>query len=183
MTTKNKKSQVKINAIISALEVHHLTIKNPYKQVYNKEVNEKLIEMLEYLDVESMECEKQNALYNRGVIGENIIKYHILSALDKTFNGCKSITNTCDIDLRKCDIDLLSELGLKKSTYEIKTLTKVANAHESKHNNKNYIILDLKYSDSVVLVSKDNLITDKSGHITGYNNGVVLEVLSELVGL
>lgn len=183
MTTKNKKSQVKINAIISALEVHHLTIKNPYKQVYNKEVNEKLIEMLEYLDLESMECEKQNALYNRGVIGENIIKYHILNALDKTFNGCKSITNTCDIDLRKCDINLLSELGLKKSTYEIKTLTKVANAHESKHNNKNYIILDLKYSDSVVLVSKDNLITDKSGHITGYSKCVKLDLLSELVGL
>ena len=183
MTTKNKKSQVKINVIAGALKLHPFSIKNDYKRRYNQEVNDLLIDLLSYLDIETMECEKQGAIYNRGVIGENIIKYHILTYLDKSFNGCKSITNTCDIDLRKCDIDLLNELGLKKSTYEIKTLTKVANAHESKHNNKNYIILDLKYSDSVVLVSKDNLITDKSGHITGYNNGVVLELLSELVGL
>lgn len=183
MTTKNKKSQVKINAIISALKVHHLTIKNPYKQVYNKEVNEKLIEMLDYVDIETMECEKQGAIFNRGVIGENIIKYHILSALDKTFNGCKSITNTCDIDLRKCDINALEEIGLKRTTYEIKTLTKVANAHESKHNNKNYIVLDLKYNNKVVLVNSEDLIHDNSGHITGYAKGETLEVLSEIVGL
>lgn len=183
MTTNNKKLQVKISAIKIALTLHPLSIKNAYKKRYNEEVNNLLIDLLSYVDIETMECERQGILFNRGVIGENIIKYHILTYLDKTFNGCKSITNTCDIDLRKCDINLLNDLGLKKSTYEIKTLTKVANAHESKHNNKNYIILDLKYSNSVVLVSKDNLITDKSGHITGYNNGVVLEVLSELVGL
>lgn len=179
----NKKQQVEIKAIMGALKLHHLTIKNDYKKRYNQEVNELLIDLLGYIDLDTMEVEKQNALYNRGVIGENIVKYHILNALDKSFNGCKSLTNTCDIDLRKCDSELLSELGLKRSTYEIKTLTKVANAHASKHNNKNYIILDLKQSYSVVLVNKEDLISDNSGHITGYNNGIVLELLSELVGL
>ena len=180
---KTKKEQVQISTIMGALKLHHLSIKNAYKQRYNQEVNELLIDLLGYIDLDTMECEKQNALYNRGVIGENIVKYHILNALDKSFNGCKSLTNTCDIDLRKCDNELLSELGLKRSTYEIKTLTKVANAHESKHNNKNYIILDLKQSYSVVLVNKEDLISDNSGHITGYVKGQVLELLSELVGL
>lgn len=183
MTTKNKKQQIKINVIINALEVHHLTIKGAYKQAYNKQVNEQLIDLLEYLDIETMECEKQGAIFNRGVIGENIIKYHILNALEKSFNGCKSMAHTCDIDLRKCDINALEEIGLKRTTYEIKTLTKVANAHESKHNNKNYIILDLKYSNKIMLVNSEDLIHDNSGHITGYAKGETLEVLSEIVGL
>ena len=161
----------------------YLTIKNSYKQKYNEEVNNQIISMLEYVDLEKMEVERQGALYNRGVIGENIVKYHILNALDKTFNGCKSMAHTCDIDLRKCDIQLLNDLGLKRSTYEIKTLTKVANAHESKHNNKNYIILDLKKNNKVMLVNSESLIHDNSGHVTGYTNGVVLEVLTELIGL
>ncbi len=183
MKQTTKKQQVKISVIIEALGSHHETIKNAYKKEYNKSVNYQLIDMLEYLDLETMEVERQGALYNRGVIGENIIKYHILNTLDKAFNGCKSINNTCDIDLRKCDIDLLSELGLKRSTYEIKTLTKVANAHQSQHHNKNYIILDLKYSNSVVLVESKDLINDNSGHVTGYTKGVKLDLLSELVGL
>lgn len=183
MKQTTKKQQVKISVIIEALGSHHETIKNAYKKEYNKSVNYQLISLLEYLDLDTMECEKQGALYNRGVIGENIVKYHILNSLDKAFNGCKSINNTCDIDLRKCDIDLLSELGLKRSTYEIKTLTKVANAHQSQHNNKNYIILDLKYSNSVVLVESKDLINDNSGHVTGYTKGIKLDLLSELVGL
>lgn len=183
MKKSNKKQQVKLNVIVEALEVHHLTMKDPYKQVYNKEVNYKLIELLDYVDLDTMECEKQNAIYNRGVIGENIVKYHIYNALDKAFNGCKSITNTCDIDLRKCDIDLLSELGLKRSTYEIKTLTKVANAHASNHENKNYIILDLKKNNKVMLVDSKDITYDNSGHVTGYIKGQILECLSELVGL
>lgn len=183
MKKSNKKQQVKINVIVEALEVHHLTMKDPYKQVYNKEVNYKLIELLDYVDLDTMECEKQNAIYNRGVIGENIVKYHIYNALDKAFNGCKSITNTCDIDLRKCDIDLLSELGLKRTTYEIKTLTKVANAHASNHENKNYIILDLKKNNKVMLVDSKDITYDNSGHVTGYIKGQILECLSELVGL
>lgn len=182
MTIKQKQ-QVEINEIIKALSVHHLTIKNSYKQKYNEEVNNQIISMLEYVDLEKMEVERQGALYNRGVIGENVTKYHALNYLEKAFNGYKSMAHTCDLDLRKCDINLLNDLGLKRSTYEIKTLTKVANAHQSKHNNNNYIILDLKYIKKVVLVNKKDLITDNSGHITGYNNGVVLELLSELVGL
>ena len=177
------KKQVEISVIIEALSVHHLTIKNAYKQQYNKKVNNQLIDLLDYVDLDTMECEKQGALFNRGVIGENIVKYHILNALDKAFNGCKSIANTCDIDLRKCDIDLLNDLGLKRSTYEIKTLTKVANAHASAHNNKNYIILDLKYNNSVMLVDSKDLEYDNSGHVVGYSKGVKLDLLSELVGL
>lgn len=183
MKQTTKKQQVKIEDIINALSVHHLTIKNPYKQKYNEETNNTFIEMLEYLDIETMECEKQGSIYNRGVIGENVTKYHALNYLEKAFNGYKSMAHTCDLDLRKCDIQLLNDLGLKRSTYEIKTLTKVANAHQSKHNNNNYIILDLKYINKVVLVNKDDLISDNSGHIVGYNNGIVLELLSELVGL
>lgn len=183
MKQNNKKQQVEIKVIIEALSVHHLTIKNAYKQQYNENVNNQLIDLLDYVDLETMECEKQGAIYNRGVIGENVIKYHILNSLDKTFDGCKSITNTCDIDLRKCDNNLLNELGLKRSTYEIKTLTKVANAHASQHNNKNYIILDLKYNNSVMLVDSKDLISDNSGHVTGYTKGVKLDLLSELVGL
>lgn len=181
--TIRQKQQIEITEIINALDVHHLTIKNPYKQKYNEETNHLIIDLLGYVDLDTMECEKQGAIYNRGVIGENIVKYHILNALDKAFNGCKSITNTCDIDLRKCDIDLLNDLGLKRSTYEIKTLTKVANAHASQHNNKNYIILDLKYSNSVMLVDSKDLINDNSGHVTGYTKGIKLDLLSELVGL
>ena len=183
MKKTNNKQQVEISVIIEALSVHHLTIKNDYKKRYNQEVNELLIDLLGYIDLDTMECEKQNALYNRGVIGENIVKYHILNALDKSFNGCKSLTNTCDIDLRKCDTQALEEIGLKRSTYEIKTLTKVANAHASQHNNKNYIILDLKYSNSVMLVDSKDLVNDNSGHVTGYTKGVKLDLLSELVGL
>lgn len=180
---KTNKQQVSIKDVIDALGVHHLTIKNAYKQAYNEEVNNTFISMLEYLDIEKMEVERQGAIYNRGVIGENITKYHALNYLEKAFNGCKSLAHTCDLDLRKCDIQLLQDLGLKRSTYEIKTLTKVANAHQSKHNNRNYIILDLKQQYKVVLVDKDDLICDNSGHITGYVKGVVLELLSELVGL
>ena len=183
MKQNNKKQQVEISVIIEALSVHHLTIKNAYKQQYNEKVNNQLIDLLDYVDLDTMECEKQGAIYNRGVIGENIVKYHILNSLDKAFNGCKSITNTCDIDLRKCDIQALEEIGLKRSTYEIKTLTKVANAHASQHNNKNYIILDLKYSNSVMLVDSKDLVNDNSGHVTGYTKGVKLDLLSELVGL
>lgn len=183
MKQTTNKQQVKIKAIMGALKLHPLTIKNAYKKRYNQEVNDLLIDLLGYLDIESMECERQGSIYNRGVIGENIIKYHVLNYLEKSFNGCKSLTNTCDIDLRKCDIDLLNELGLKRSTYEIKTLTKVANAHASKHNNKNYLILDLKQNYGVVLVNKEDLLTDNSGHITGYTQGIALELLSELVGL
>lgn len=183
MKQTTKKQQVEISVIIEALSVHHLTIKNSYKQKYNEEVNNQIISMLEYVDLEKMEVERQGGVYNRGVIGENIIKYHILNALDKDFNGYKSMAHTCDIDLRKCNIQLLNDLGLKRSTYEIKTLTKVANAHESKHNNKNYIILDLKKNNKVMLVNSENLIHDNSGHVIGYNNGVVLEVLTELIGL
>ena len=183
MKQTTKKQQVEISVIIEALGVHHLTIKNAYKQKYNEETNNQIISMLEYVDLEKMEVEKQGALYNRGVIGENIVKYHILNALDKAFNGCKSMAHTCDIDLRKCDIQALEEIGLKRSTYEIKTLTKVANAHQSQHNNKNYIILDLKYSNSVMLVESKDLVNDNSGHVTGYTKGVKLDLLSELVGL
>ena len=183
MKTTTIKKQEKLSVIVEALKVHHLTMKNPYKQRYNEEVNNLLIDLLDYVDLDTMECERQNACFNRGVIGENIVKYHILNALDKAFNGSKSITNTCDIDLRKCDINALEEIGLKRSTYEIKTLTKVANAHASKHNNKNYLILDLKYANAIVLVDKENLIEDKSGHITGYSKGIKLDLLSELVGL
>lgn len=182
MTIKQRQ-QVQITEIINALSVHHLSIKNAYKQKYNEETNNLIISMLEYVDIEKMEVERQGSIYNRGVIGENVIKYHILNALDKAFNGCKSMAHTCDVDLRKCNINLLNDLGLKRSTYEIKTLTKVANAHASKHNNKNYIILDLKKCNKVVLVNSEDLIHDNSGHITGYVKGVVLEVLSELVGL
>ena len=180
---KTTKQQVLIKDVIDALGVHHLTIKNAYKQAYNEEVNNTFISMLEYLDIEKMEVERQGAIYNRGVIGENIVKYHIFTYLEKTFNGCKSMTHTCDIDLRKCNAQLLNDLGLKKSTYEIKTISKVSNAHSSKHNNKNYIILDLKKCNKVVLVNSEDLIHDNSEHITGYVKGVVLELLSELVGL
>lgn len=182
MTIKQRQ-QVQITEIINALSVHHLSIKNAYKQKYNEETNNLIISMLEYVDLEKMEVERQGALYNRGVIGENVIKYHILSYIDKAFNGCKSMAHTCDIDVRRCDISLLNDLGLKRSTYEIKTLTKVANAHASSHNNKNYIILDLKQNYKVMLVDKEDLIHDNSGHITGYVKGVVLELLSELIGL
>lgn len=180
---KKEKQLIKISEIVEALESHHLTIKNAYKQKYNEEVNNIFIDMLEYVDIEKMEVEKQGSLFNRGVIGENIIKYHILSYLEKAFNGCKALTYTCDIDLRRCDINLLQELGLKRSTYEIKTLTKVANAHASAHKNKNYIILDLKKSNKVVLVNNEDLLYDNSGHIVGYSKGQVLALLSELVGL
>lgn len=183
MKQTTKKQQVEIEKIIDALSVHHLTIKNAYKQKYNEETNHIFIEMLEYLDIETMECEKQGSIYNRGVIGENITKYHALNYLEKAFNGYKSMAHTCDLDLRKCDVNLLNDLGLKRSTYEIKTLTKVANAHQSKHNNHNYIILDLKYANKVVLVDKEDLIFDNSGHVVGYTKCVVLELLSELVGL
>ena len=177
------KQLTNINTIIRGLETQHLSIKNDYKKRYNQEVNETLIDLLGYLDIESMECERTTNGFNRGVIGENIVKYHIMNYLDKVFNGLKSITNTCDIDLRKCDKVLLNEIGLTNSTYEIKTLTKVANAHASAHNNKNYIILDLKYTNSVVLVSSKDLKYDNSNHVVGYNNCIVLDLLTELVGL
>lgn len=181
--TKKERQLTTIQEIVKGLKVQHLSIKNDYKKIYNKEVNDLLIEMLEYVDIDKMECERTSKGFNRGVIGENIVKYHIFSYLEKCFNGLKSLTNTCDIDLRKCDNDLLSELGLKRSTYEIKTLTKVANAHASAHNNKNYIILDLKYNNSVVLVDSNQLVYDNSGHVVGYNKYETLDLLSELVGL
>lgn len=181
--TKKEKQLINIEEIVKGLKVQHLSIKNDYKKRYNQEVNELLIELLEYVDIEKMECERTVKGFNRGVIGENIIKYHVFSYLEKCFNGCKSITNTCDIDLRKCDKNLLSELGLTNTTYEIKTLTKVANAHASAHNNKNYIILDLKQNYSVMLVSSNDLQYDNSGHVVGYNKGIQLDLLSELVGL
>lgn len=181
--TKKERQLTNIEEIVKGLQVQHLSIKNNYKKIYNKEVNDLLIEMLEYVDIEKMECERTSKGFNRGVIGENIVKYHIFSYLEKCFNGLKSLTNTCDIDLRKCDKNLLSELGLSNTTYEIKTLTKVANAHASAHNNKNYIILDLKQSYSVMLVESKYLEYDNSGHVVGYTKGIQLDLLSELVGL
>lgn len=172
-----------INVIIEGLRLQPLKIKNAYKQRYNAELNDLLIDLLEYVEIDQMQVEHTPNGFNRGVIGENLIKYHIFTYLDKIFNGYKSITNTCDIDLRKYDINLLNDLGLKRSTYEIKTITKVSNAHASAHNNKNYIVLDLKYNFTVALVNSDNLVYDNSGHITGYNDFVELTTLKELLGL
>lgn len=181
---KKQNNIYNIQTIIEGLKAQPSKIKNAYKQRYNAELNDLLINMLDYVDIENMQVEHTSNGFNRGVIGENIIKYHIFTFLEKALNLInKSNALTCDIDLRKYDIDLLNELGLKRSTYEIKTITKVSNAHASAHNNKNYIILDLKYNFSVVLVGSDNLVYDNSGHITGYNNYIRLDLLSELVGL
>ena len=172
-----------IENIIEVLKAQPQKIKNDYKRRYNQELNDIIINMLDYIDMEALEVEPSANGFNRGTLCENIVKYHIFMYLEKHFNGLKSNTKTCDIDLRKCDSAILKELGLKPSTYEIKTLTKIANAHASAHNNKNYIIIDLKKYSCVMLVNSDNLIYDNSGHVTGYTKGARLDLLTELLGL
>lgn len=174
-----------IEEIIRGLEIQAESVKDPYKKRYTEEVNSAFIEMLEYVDLQSMEVEKsRNGGLNRGTIGENLIKYHALTYLGKNFSSLnKSLAKTCDLDLRKAEKQILAELGLLPSIYEVKTLTKLANAHASNHETKNYIILDLKKRNKVVLTSKDKLIMDNSGHVIGYTECIVLELLSELLGL
>ena len=179
-----KKNVITINEIIKGLETQAESVKNPYKKRYTKELNDVIINMLEYVDLDSMEVEPTANGFNRGTIGENLIKYHALSFLGKeVLSVNKSLAKTCDLDLRRAEKMALAELGLLPSIYEVKTLTKLANAHASNHETKNYIILDLKKRNKVVLTSKDKLVMDNSGHVTGYTDGVVLEVLSELLGL
>ena len=180
--TNNNNIQT-IKDIVKALEEQPQKIKNDYKRRYNQELNNIIINMLDYVDLDGLEVEPSANGFNRGTLCENILKYHIYMYLEKCFNGLKSTTKTCDIDLRKCDSAILQELGLKASTYEIKTLTKIANAHASAHSNKNYIIIDLKKYNCIMLVNSDNLVYDNSGHVTGYTKGTRLDLLTELLGL
>lgn len=172
-----------MSQIIEGLKAQPSKIKNEYKRRYNEELNNIIINMLDYVDMEVLEVEQSANGFNRGTLCENIFKYHVFMYLGKEFNGLKSVTKSCDIDLRRADKMILKELGLKASTYEIKTLTKIANAHASAHSNKNYIIIDLKRNNCIMLVDSDSLVYDNSGHVTGYIKGQRLDLLTELLGL
>ena len=178
------KTVYKVNEIVKGLESQIKLTTDKYKKVYTEELNTMLIDMLDYVDVEMFECERAGKGFNRGVIGENLIRYHIMSYVDIEINGLfKSLDKDSDINTLDYDSELLKDLGLEKGLYEVKTLSKISNAYGSKHDTKKYIILDLKYTNSVVLVDKKDLVFNPSGHIKAFKNYKKLELLTELIGL
>lgn len=154
-----------------------------------KPTNNAIIEMLEYCDLSSLDINPTKSLQvaNRGEVVECLVKYQVYEflGLDKSVNlsKCKAL----DLDLRKYDKNILNELGLDNSTYEIKFTSPLANASIKNNKTKKCLIVNVveKFGKGVYLVESKNLIKNGSNHITAESvkNGYYLGLLSDLLGL
>lgn len=173
--------KININTIIKAFEE---SARNPK----NAPTDNAIIEMLENTCLEFLQVEETRGgkLYNRGSVVECVVRY----VLNEYLNGVASATykkslKDEDFTTNKKSIELLNDLGLEKNkNYEIKLITSLARASMSNIIKTDVIMIDLRNkSKGVYLVKPNDLVIYNNSSIKDYNNGVALDLLSELLGL
>lgn len=175
-----KMQKIKINVIVKAFEE---SAKNPK----NAPTDSAIIDMLENTCLEFLQVEETRGgkLYNRGSVVECITRHVIneyVRGIASTYY--KKSVKDLDINLSKCSKDLLNDLGLSNDNYEIKLITPLARASMSTIIKSDIIMIDLRAKTrGAWLVSPSDLVVYNGSSIKDYNNGVKLDLLSELLGL
>ena len=176
----NKMQKIKINVIVKAFEE---SAKNPK----NAPTDNAIIEMLENTALEFLQVEQTRggALYNRGSVVECITRYTINEYVRGQASAYyKKSVKDLDINLVKCSKDLLNDLNLKNQDYEIKLITPLARASMSSIIKTDVIIIDLRAKTrGAWLVSPNDLVIYKGSSIKDFQNGIKLDLLTELLGL
>lgn len=175
-----KMQKIKINVIVKAFEE---SAKNPK----NAPTDNAIIEMLDSTCLEFLQVEETRGgkLYNRGSVVECITR-HVINEYVRgvTSTYYKKSVKDLDINLSRCSKDLLNDLGLSNDNYEIKLITPLARASMSTIIKSDIIMIDLRAKTrGAWLVSPNDLIIYNGSSIKDYNNGVKLDLLSELLGL
>ena len=176
----SKMQKVKIEVIIEKFEE---SAKNPK----NAPTDNTIIEMLDNTSLEFLQVEETRggALYNRGSVVECITR-HIINdyVRGQASSYYKKSVKDLDINLMKCNKDLLNDLNLKNQDYEIKLITPLARASMSSVIKTDVIIIDLRAkTKGAWLVSPNDLVIYKGSSIKDFQNGVKLDLLTELLGL
>jgi hypothetical protein len=176
-----KMQNVNVEIILKAFEE---SARNPK----NAPTDKAIIEMLENTDLQFLQVEETRGgnLYNRGSVVECVVRYQLNSFLRGSASATykKSVKNEDFSTVRK-NQELLSELGLQPNKeYEIKLITSLARASMSNIIKTDVIMIDLRNkTKGVYLVKPNDLVIYNNSSIKDYNNGVALELLSELLGL
>ena len=177
----SKMQKVNVNVII---ERFGESAKNPK----NAPTDNTIIEMLENTNLEylTVEIARGGSVFNRGSVVECIVRYALNEFLRGSANATykKSVKNE-DLSTIRKNQDLLNELGLESNkNYEIKLITSLARASMSNAILTDVIMVDLRGKNKgVYLVKPQDLVIYNGSSIKDYNNGVKLELLSELLGL
>lgn len=153
-----------------------------------KPTNDLIIDMLLNSGLDSVNVNPTKSLQvaNRGEVVEVAIKKIIFDYLELDKESKLSACKCLDLDLRKINnTELLNDLELKNSCYEIKLCSSLANATIKRNNCKKVLIVNLvaSYGLGVYLVDSEKLIVNDSKHIKAESvkNGYKLELLSELL--
>lgn len=176
-----KMQTIKIETIIKAFEE---SARNPK----NAPTDNAIIEMLENTCLEFLQVEETRSgkLYNRGSVVECVVRYALNDYLRGSASATykKSVKNEDFSTVRK-NQELLSELGLQPNKeYEIKLITSLARASMSSIIKTDVIMVDLRNkTKGVYLVKPNDLVIYNGSSIKDYNNGVALDLLTELLGL
>lgn len=176
-----KMQNVNVEIIVKAFEE---SARNPK----NAPTDNAIIEMLENTDLEFLQVEETRGgnLYNRGSVVECVVRYQLNSFLRGSASATykKSVKNEDFSTVRK-NTELVNELGLEPNKeYEIKLITSLARASMSNIIKTDIIMVDLRNkTKGVYLVKPNDLIIYNGSSIKDYNNGVALDLLSELLGL
>ena len=161
--------------------------KDSKENAKRKPTNDLIIDMLLNSGLESVNVNPTKSLQvaNRGEVVEVAIKKVIFDYLELNKESKLSACKCLDLDLRKYNTELLNDLQLKNSYYEIKLCSSLANATIKRNSCKNVIIVNLvaSYGVGVYLVNANDLVVNDSGHIKAESvkNGYKLELLSELL--
>lgn len=171
--------------------VIELLRKDSAKNPKNAPTNDLVAEMLENCNIENLGVSptRSGALYNRGEIVEIVVKSMIFEYCGLDFENInKALQKEHDLITSKIDVELLQDLGLPKSAnIEIKFTSSIANASVKNNKARYCLIVNAcsKYGLGAYLVESKKLEKDNHDHIkpSSVLNGVLLELLSELLGL